>query len=146
MATTGTFGYRTNREGGIKVEGLASVQRQLRKLSDDVDYQAEEFLTANKEIANFVKSDAMRFVPVLSGALSASLREAATKKSAKVKAGGGKVAYAGPIHYGWPARRITPQPFFLDAIDQRRDEIKKRYEEMVDKLIKKYDLDDKRTK
>jgi len=146
MATTGTFGYRTDREGGVKVEGLASVQRQLRKLSDDVDYQAEEFLTANKEIANFVKSDAMRFVPVLSGALAASVREAATKKSARVKAGGGKIAYAGPIHYGWPARRITPQPFFLDAIDQRRDEIKKRYEEMVDKLIKKYDLDDKRTK
>lgn len=146
MATTGTFGFRTDREGGVKVEGLASVQRQLRQLSEAVDYQANEFLDANKAIANFVKSDAMRFVPVLSGALAASIREAATKKSARVKAGGGKVEYAGPIHFGWPSRRIKPQPFFYDAIDGRREDIKQRYEDMVDKLIKKYDLDDKRTK
>ncbi len=146
MATTGTFGYRTDREGGVRIEGLASVQRQLRKLSDDVDYQANEFLSTNKAIASAVAGDAKAFVPVLSGALAASLREGATKKSARVKAGGGGIAYAGPIHFGWPARRIAPQPFFYDAIDRRRDEITKRYEDLVDTLIKKYDLDDKRTK
>lgn len=146
----GTFGFRTDREGGVKVEGLASVQRQLRKLGDDVDYQAAEFLSVNKAIASAVAGDSKRFVPVLSGNLAASVREAATKKSARVKAGGGRgatsVQYAGPIHFGWPARRIKPQPFFYDAIDQRRDEIKKRYEGLVDGLIKKYDLDDKRAK
>jgi hypothetical protein len=146
----GTFGFRTDREGGVKVEGLSSVQRQLRKLADDVDYQAAEFLSVNKAIAAAVAGDSKKFVPVLSGNLAASIREAATKKSAKVKAGGGRgssgVPYAGPIHFGWPARRIKPQPFFYDAIDKRRDEIQKRYEQLVDTLIKKYDLDDKRTK
>ena len=53
----GTFGYRTDRAGGVKVEGLASVQRQLRKLSDDVDYQANEFLSTNKAIASAVAGD-----------------------------------------------------------------------------------------
>ena len=146
MATTGTFGYRTAREGAVKVEGLSSVQRQLKKLSEDVDYQAAEFLSVNKTIAAAVAGDSKKFVPVLSGALAASLREAATKKSARVKAGGGAVQYAGPIHFGWPARRIVPQPFIYDAVDLRRDEIRERYEKLVDDLIKKHDLDDKRAK
>lgn len=147
MANTGTFGFRTDREGGVKVEGLNSVRSQLRKLSSDVDYRAQEFLPVNKAIASAVAGDAKRFVPVLTGALAASIREAATKTSAKVKAGSGKsVPYAGPIHFGWPARKIKPQPFFYDAIDQRRGEIQERYEKLVGDLIAKYDLDDKRTK
>lgn len=147
MSTTGTFGFRTEgREGAVQIEGLASVKRQMGKLSKDVDYRAQEFLGVNRAIASAVAGDAKQFVPVLSGALAASVREASSKTSARVKAGGGKIAYAGPIHWGWPARRITPQPFFLDAIDRRRDEIKERYEKLVDDLIKKYDLDDKRSK
>ena len=146
MASTGTFGYRVEgAQGGVKVEGLASVRRQLKNLSDDVDYRAQEFLPVNKAIASAIAGDAKKFVPVLSGALAASVREAASKTSARVKAGNKKdVPYAGPIHFGWPARRIKPQPFFYDAIDGRREEIKERYEKLVDDLIKKYDLDDKR--
>ena len=145
MSTTGTFGFRTEgRAGGVQIEGLASVRRQLGKLSSDVDYRAQEFLGVNRAIASAVAGDAKQFVPVLSGALAASVREASSKTSARVKAGGGKIAYAGPIHWGWPARRIKPQPFFLDAIDRRRDEIKERYDKLVDDLIKKYDLADKR--
>ena len=82
--------------------------------------------------------------PIFSGALRDSIRDAATKKSARVKAGGGAVKYAGPIHFGWAARRIKPEPFIYDAVDRRRDEIKERYEKLVDDLIKKHDLDDKR--
>lgn len=145
VANTGTFGFRATGQGGVKVEGLAKVQRELRKMSDAVDYQATEFLSTNKAIASAVAGDSKKFVPVLSGNLAASIREAATKKSARVKAGGGRgqsgVPYAGPIHFGWPARRIKPQPFFYDAIDQRRDEIKRKYEDLVKNLIKKYELD-----
>jgi hypothetical protein len=146
--TTGTFGFRVgdDRQGGVKIEGLASVQRQLKKIGTDVDYQAAEFLSVNKAIASAVAGDAKAFVPVLSGALAASVREVATKKSARVRAGNKGVPYAGPIHYGWPSRRIKPNPFFLDAIDGRRGEIRDRYEKLVEDLIKKYDLDDKRRK
>ncbi len=88
MATTGTFGYRVGgAQGGVKVEGLASVRRQLKNLSDDVDYRAQEFLPVNKAIASAIAGDANKFVPVLSGALAASVREAASKTSARVKAG-----------------------------------------------------------
>jgi hypothetical protein len=30
-------------------------------------------------------------------------------------AGNAAVPYAGPIHWGWPARRITAQPFIQEA-------------------------------
>ena len=155
---SGTFGYRATGQGGVKVEGLNKVRRQLKNLADDVDYRAIEFLPVNKTIADTVARDAGNYVPFLTGALAASVRAAATKTAAKVKAGGrlssaqratvggygvgrGQIEYAGPIHFGWPARFIKPQPFFYDAIDKRRGEIKDRYDDLVKKLIKKYDLD-----
>ena len=145
MAMTGTFGYRVEGvQGGIKVEGLSALQRDLRSFGGDLDLNKTEFLETNRKVAELVIEGSKRFVPVLSGALAESIRQASTKKSAKVRVGNAPVPYAGPIHFGWPARRIKPQPFFYDAIDGRRDEIKDRYEKLVDDLIKKYDLDDKR--
>lgn len=155
---SGTFGYRATGQGGVKVEGLAKVRRQLKNLSDDVDYRAQEFLPVNKSIADAVAADSLNYVPFRTGALSKSIKAAASKTSARVKAGSGiskaqrsvvggygagkgSVPYAGPIHFGWPARFIKPQPFFYDAIDKRRGEIKDRYDDLVKKLIKKYDLD-----
>jgi hypothetical protein len=141
MASTGTFGYRVQgREGQVKIEGLSKVRRDLKNLSQDVDYRAQEFLPVNKSIADAVAGDAKNYVPFLTGTLSGTIRAAATKTSARVKAGYKSVPYAGPIHFGWPARFIKPQPFFYDAIDKRRGEIQNRYEELVAKLIKKYDL------
>jgi hypothetical protein len=141
MARTGTYGFRVeDREGGVKIEGLSKVQRALKDLASDVDYRAQEFLPTNKTIADLVAGDAKSYVPVLTGDLSSTIRAAATKTSARVKAGYKAVPYAGPIHFGWPARRITPQPFFYDAIDKRRTDIKDRYEKLVKDLIKKYEL------
>ena len=142
MAGTGVYGYRVEgRSGQVKIEGLSKVRRDLKNLSSDVDYRAQEFLPVNKSIADAVVGDAKNYVPILTGALSGTIRAGATKTSARVKAGYKSVPYAGPIHFGWPARFIKPQPFFYDAIDKRRDEIKERYDDLVKKLIKKYDLD-----
>lgn len=161
----GTYGYRVEgRSGQVKVVNLAKVRRQLKELSEDVDYRAMEYLPTNKTIADIVAGDAKSYVPVRSGHLLASIRAAATKTSARVKAGGrttstamgeaeravigskyrgikGSVEYAGPIHFGWPARFIKPQPFFYDAIDKRRTEIAQKYEKMIKEIIKRYDLD-----
>jgi hypothetical protein len=142
---SGTFGYRAEgRAGGVKVEGLAKVRRDLKNLSEEVDYRAIEFLPVNKTIADLVARDAGNYVPFLTGTLAGTIRAAASKTSARVKAGGGRgsnrVEYAGPIHFGWPARFIKPQPFFYDAIDKRRGEIQNRYDDLVKKLINKYDL------
>jgi hypothetical protein len=157
MATTGTFGYRVEgREGAVKIEGLNKVRRDLKKLASDVDY-GSQFLAVNKTLADAVARDSENYVPYRTGALSASIRAAASQKSARVKVGGrlskevrsvlggygvgkGSVQYAGPIHFGWPARFIKPQPFIYDAVDKRRKEIAERYAELITKLIKTNDL------
>lgn len=139
----GTFGFRVGdtRQGAVQVQGLSKVQRDLRKLAEGLNIDKTEFLAENKAVAEIVIGDAKRFVPVLSGALAESVRNASTKKAAKIRAGyGTRVEYAGPIHFGWPSRRIKPQPFIYDAIDQRRDEVRQRYDALVSRLIDKYDL------
>jgi hypothetical protein len=140
VATTGTFGFRLEgREGQVAVEGLSKVRRDLKKLATDVDY-GPEFLAVNKTLADLVAGDAKNYVPVLSGALQGTIRAAASKTSGRVKVGYKAVPYAGPIHFGWPARFIKPQPFIYDAIDKRRTEIKDRYEQLIKKLIQQNDL------
>ena len=100
----------------------------------------EEFLETNKRVAEIIIGESKKYVPVLTGALAQSVRNASTKKSAKVRAGNVGVPYAGPIHFGWPSRGIRPNPFFYDAIDNRRDEVRDRYVDLVDKLTIKYNL------
>jgi hypothetical protein len=137
---TGTFGYRLEgREGQVKVEGLSKVRRDMKKLASDVDY-GDQFLAVNKTLADAVAGDSRNYVPVLTGALQGTIRAAASAKSGRVKVGYKAVPYAGPIHFGWPARFIKPQPFIYDAIDKRRVEIKDRYEQLIAKLIKENDL------
>jgi hypothetical protein len=68
------------------------------------------------------------------------MRAAATQTSGKVRVGNAAVPYAGAIHFGWPARRIKPQPFIYDTLDGRRQEIAALYRERIFQLVKKYDL------
>ena len=138
---SGTFGFRANPSDSVKIEGLSKLQRDLRKLSTDaLDINKEEFLETNKRVAEIIIGESKKYVPVLTGALAQSVRNASTKKSAKVRAGNVGVPYAGPIHFGWPSRGIRPNPFFYDAIDNRRDEVRDRYVDLVDKLTIKYNL------
>jgi len=137
---SGKFGYRVEgREGSVKIEGLSKVRRDLKKLAKDVDY-GDQFLAVNKTLADAVAGDSKNYVPVVSGGLQGSIRAAASKTSGRVKAGFKAVPYAGPIHFGWPARFIKPQPFIYDALDKRRAEVKDRYEQLIKKLIRQNDL------
>lgn len=152
---SGTFGYRLGdgAPGAVKIEGLSAVQRDLRGMGKDLDLVKGEFLATNRKVAEIVIEGSKKFVPVLSGALANSIRDASTKKSAKIRVGsrgGGKrygsssagdvVEYAGPIHFGWPLRRIKPQPFIYEATDQRRSEIAMKYAERITSIRNKYDL------
>jgi hypothetical protein len=138
---TGTFGFRANPRDPIKITGLSEVQRNLRKLSTDaLDLNKTEFLETNKQVAEIVINESKKYVPFLTGALAAAIRNASTKKSAKVRAGNAAVPYAGPIHFGWPARSIKPNTFLYEAIDARKSEVANRYSELVSDLVTKYDL------
>lgn len=147
---SGTFGYRLGdgAPGAVKVEGLSGIRRDLRALGGDLDLVKGEFLETNKRIAEIVIGDSKRYVPVLSGALAASIRQASTKTAAKIRVGSSRgmkgtsdlVEYAGPVHFGWPARRIKPQPFIYEAIDPRRNEIAMQYAQRITAVRNKYSL------
>jgi hypothetical protein len=141
MGSAGRYGYRidpSDTPGVERIDGLREVQRDLRKLGKDT---RTEMKGTHQRAAEIVLAGAKRLVPVRTGNLAASMRAMATQTSGRIRVGKASVPYAGPIHFGWPARNIKPNPFVYDALDPRRDEIVGLYEERIDQLIKKYDLD-----
>ena len=140
MAGSGTFGFRLGADDApvrAEILGLKEIQRDLRKLGDDTK---DELKDTHKAAAEIVVMGAKRYVPYRTGALANSIRAIATQSSGRVRVGSARVPYAGPIHFGWPARRITPNPFVYEAMDERVEVIRGLYEKRVMELIEKYDL------
>jgi hypothetical protein len=138
MASAGTFGFRLEgREGKEEIEGLREVQKALNKFSDAT---RKEMKSTHLQAAEIVVGASKRFVPIKTGALAQSIRPAAVMSGGRVKVGSASVPYAGPIHFGWPARRIKPQAFVYDALDTRRGEVSRLYEKRMAILMFKYGL------
>ena len=141
MATpsSGSFGYRidSDRQGKVQIDGLRETQKALKALGESTK---KELKSTHLEAAQIVVNGALRIAPVRTGALAASMRAAATMASGKVRIGNAAVPYAGAIHFGWPARRIKPQPFIYDALDGRRNAVAQLYAARIDVLVRKYDL------
>lgn len=141
MAESGTFGFRLeDRQGKEGIDGLRELQRALRNVSDDAKL---EMKPTHLQAAEIVAEDARKRAPVRSGRLRDSIvgRTVQTGGRVRIGFGGGPASlYAGPIHFGWPARRIRPQPFVYDALDPKRPDLVRLYEQRIDELTKKYDL------
>ncbi len=135
---SGRYGYRVSGDRGTyKVTGLREVRKALKQYGDETKTALKP---ANLEAARVVAEKSKYFVPVRTGALESTIRALATTKSGKVRVGNAKVEYAGPIHFGWPARLIKPQPFIYDALDDRIDQVISVYNSAIDELSRKYDL------
>ena len=87
----------------IKIEGLAELRRDLRRLGD-ADLKAA-LREANRSVAKRVVDKALPNVPVRTGRLRASVRALASQGDAKVKAGAAAVPYAAAIEYGRGRRK-----------------------------------------
>lgn len=133
----GTYGFRLekNRPGQLKIEGLREVNKALRDLSEDTKNAMKETHLA---AANMVLPAAIQLAPFRTGRLSASLVATATRTGGRITSRG--APYAGPIHFGWPARRIKPQPFVYEALDPRRDEVVDIYVKRLNELIVRYGI------
>lgn len=124
--------------GQLQIEGLRELQRALRNFADDSRNDMKE---THRKAGQLVVDGATRLVPVRSGALLASLKSMPTQRQGRVRVGSAAVPYAGAIHFGWPARNIKPNPFIYAVLDERRDEVLRVYEDRINFLIIKYDLD-----
>jgi hypothetical protein len=108
----------------VEVVGLSKVLRQIKQIDPDL---VAELKAANRDIADDVVTTARTLSPKETGTLAGSLRPGATNRTGLVRAGSRKVPWAGPIHFGWRARNIKPNPFLYDAFDERRDDVEDRY-------------------
>lgn len=121
---------------GVEIEGA----KQLRKIARDAgDREARRALSAgHKAAADIVATRAKDHVPYRSGALYGSIRPSGTLSAASVRAGSASVPYAGPIHYGWPARNIEPNMFIAQAVGDKlgdvRDAIETLYRAVASEL------------
>lgn len=93
---------------GVEVEGAERLTRTLGDLADDIG----NLEPANKKAADQLLGDARP--PYVSGELGSSgSTEADDLEGVVVYA----AEYAGPIHNGWEARNIEPQPWLSEATD-----------------------------
>jgi hypothetical protein len=90
-----------------KVEGLNRLVRTLSRAGEDLS----ELKAANAKAGEIVAGDAGSRVPRRSGRLAGTIRAARQTRRARVTVGRASVPYAGPIHWGWQARHIAPNPF-----------------------------------
>jgi hypothetical protein len=120
----------------IKATGVKELRRELRRMGNDL----EDLKALNLDVATLVSDRAKDIVPRRTGNLADTIRPAGTKTAGRVRAGFKRVPYAGVIHFGFPARRIQPQPFLYDALDQRRGEVFDAYFKGVKKIQRKAGL------
>jgi hypothetical protein len=114
----------------IRVDGARQLRRDLKRAGQDVT----DLKDTHQKVAEIVRDAAD--VPVRTGRLRSSLKPKGTVASATVRSTV-RVPWGNPIHWGWAARGIKPNPFLLDAADARRSEIEDAYLQGVDKALGK---------
>lgn len=138
MAGTGIFGYRIEGQGALQIDGLREINRDLRNMSQQA---RDDMKNTHREAGEIVARAAKVLAPVRTGLLASTVVSAPTQRQGRVRVGRGQsVPYAGPVHFGWPARRIAPRPFIYDALDMRRDEVRDAYVARVNQLVIKNGL------
>lgn len=105
------MGNRTTGLASAEAPGLRRLTRDLRKIGADLG----DLKDAGQRAGQIVVAAASPRAPRRSGALAGSGRAARAAGRVTVLFGSARVPYAGPIHYGWPARGIDPHPFVIDA-------------------------------
>jgi hypothetical protein len=121
-------------QAAVRVEGLAQLNRELRRLASDRTWQKELGLT-NQKAAKIPVAPMKRQAPRgATGGLSTSPRALKAAGRVAIAVGSAKVPYAGPINFGWPARNIAPQEFIYKSITETHDEFMEIYLDMIDDL------------
>lgn len=95
----------------VEVVGLSRLARTMKRASVDIS----ELKDLNRQAADAVAPVARSTAPRRTGRLAGDVRTAGTQRAGIVRVGRGSVPYAGPIHWGWPRRGISPNPFAADA-------------------------------
>lgn len=120
-----------SRDTAVKVEGLPQLRRAFRQLeADTADLKA-----ANAAVATAVAAASIPRAPRRTGRLASSVRGNRALSKATVSAGGARVPYAGPVHWGWPAHGIDPDPFISEAAQATEGAWSRIYEDAIQDAV-----------
>lgn len=130
---------------------MREVRRGLREIEDAAARKemGKELRSAYRAAARVVEVAARGEAPSRSGRLAGSVKAKGTQYGAAVTAGGAKVPYAAPIHWGWGTRPnrargwrggpIAANNFLIRAKDQSKDAVRDALErglrEFVDRAM-----------
>lgn len=115
----------------VEVEGAKQLRRAMKRAGID----AAELKPVHQSVGRTVEQAGASLAPVRTGRLRASMRSSGTKTAAIVRAGGAKVPYAGPVHWGWPARGIGANPWISEAAQRTEPQWTRFYEAEVDRIL-----------
>jgi hypothetical protein len=139
---------------GIRISGGRELRRALRKAEGDLD----DLKDAHLKVAQIVAEAAKAAAPVKTGKLAASIRPNAGQRYARVSVGNNRstktgIAYAGPIHWGWPTGSpklpeklrqirgrewfIAPNPFVVDVAQRTEPVWTQTYLDALDDIVDK---------
>lgn len=122
--------------GGVRVEGLSGVVRDLQRLGLEVDDLKDAFAKVASEGAARVAAR----IPRRSGRLAGDVRGNRAKSKAVVAVGRSSIPYAAPINYGWPKRGIEAVQFMQKGDQEMQPIAVTRLEEEIEAAIRRKGL------
>jgi hypothetical protein len=114
----------------VRVEGSRQARDSLRRAGAQLDDLKE----AHTEIANIIQPVAAGAAPRRTGRLAGSGRASGSKREATVSFGN-RLRYARPIHWGWPARNISPHRFLWDAQQSTEPRWTQVYHQAIQRIL-----------
>lgn len=119
-------------QAGVRVDGAAQLRRTLRRASGDL----QDLKQAHGRAAAIAGGRARRDAPHSSGQLARTVRWGASNTAATIRAGNnGRTRYAGVIHWGWPRRHISAQPFAAEGAKATEAQWVSVYEDAVQRIL-----------
>lgn len=116
----------------IKVEGVAQVNRALRKAGAGTREMSALHRTIAQSVAPEVAAEFTARAKAPTGALAASMRPRATARKASVASA---LVYAPIIEYGWPARGIEASGAGAAVLERRAAGIVEQYSREVSAIV-----------
>jgi len=114
----------------VTVVGEKRLAATMHAAAADLRDMAE----TNAKAGRFLTNRARARAPRRSGRLAGSGRGRGTRNEALVEF---TAPYAGPIHFGWPARHIAAQPFAAQALESGTAPVLGLYESELVSIVNK---------
>lgn len=120
-----------SRGPALQVQGARTLRASLKRAGISL----QDLKDAHADVAGLVVRAAQPNTPRRTGALAASMRSSGTQSAAVVRAGRASVPYANVIHWGWPRRHITAQPWIYDAAQASQEQWTGLYLAALERII-----------